>query len=151
MNNKIKFLRYDTYLAMIKNSISANTFRNIYFNTEGQKNDLTENGNLSCAIFVSSILFLLKLIGDVHVTVDGTIKDLVDFGWSETKELKPGCVLVWSEKNFGNGVLHKHIGFYIGDEKAISNNSELGYPTEHDWKKFDSRKVELILWNKLLT
>ena len=77
----------------------------------------------------------------------GTVKDLKSSGWVETKKPKPGCVLVWAETDFNNNNLHRHIGFYIGKEKATSNNSKHGYPTEHDWK---FRKIESILWNSKL-
>ena len=137
----------DTYLAVIKNSIGSKLFRNLYAKVGGKKIDITENGNLSCAIFVSSILVLFKLIKDVHATVNGTVRDLKESSWVEIKKPKIGCILVWVEKDFGNGRLHKHIGFYIGKEKAISNDFRRGYPTKHDWK---FRKIEAMFWNPIL-
>jgi hypothetical protein len=137
----------DTLLSLVKNSIGSNTFRNVYFNVNGKKTDLAENGNLSCAVFVSSILFLLKLIKDVHITVESTLKDLKKTGWIETQNPKHGCILIWAKKDFGNGGIHRHIGFCINKRKAVSNNSQYGYPTEHNLIKYDGRKVELILEN----
>ena len=144
---KISFSILDTLLAFANNSIGSNFFRNIYFNVNGQKTDLTENGNLSCAVFVSSVLYLLKLSKDVHITVDSTIKDLKESGWTETKDPKPGCVLVWATKDFGASGAHRHIGFYIDENKAVSNNPENGFPIEHKYDFFDGRPVELILIN----
>lgn len=134
----------DTLLALAKNSIGSKTFRNIYFESKGDKKDLAENGNLSCAVFVSYLLYLLKLVQDTHITVGGTLNDMRKSGWIEIKEPQSGCVLVWEEKDFGKGGKHKHLGFYVGNGKAVSNNSKLGCPTQHRWDKFNGRKVEAI-------
>ena len=134
----------DTYIATVKNSIGSKMFRNLYAKVNGQKTDIVQNGNLSCAFYVSSILVLFKLIKEVHATVNGTVRDMKKSGWTETKKPKIGCVLVWQEADFTNGSLHKHIGFYMGNEKAISNNYKKGYPIKHDWK---FRKIELMLWH----
>lgn len=91
---KVEPILIDTYLGAIKNSIGSKMFRNLYAKVDGKKVDITKNGNLSCAVFVSSILFLFKLIKGVHATVNGTIRDLKESGWIETKTPEIGCVLV---------------------------------------------------------
>jgi hypothetical protein len=141
---KVAPMLAETYLAVIKNSLGSKMFRNLYALVGGQKKDITQNGNLSCAFYVSSILLLFKLIKEVHATVSGTERDMREFGWTDIKKPKNGCVLVWKETDFTNGSLHKHIGFYVGQQKAISNNYKLGYPTKHNWK---FRKIESILWH----
>ncbi|KKS07657.1 MAG: hypothetical protein A3A90_01270 [Candidatus Zambryskibacteria bacterium RIFCSPLOWO2_01_FULL_35_19] len=144
---KVTPLLKKTYITTIENSIGSKMFCNLYAKVNGKNIDITRGGDLSCAVFVSSILFLFKLIKERHATVSSTIKDLKQSGWIEIEKPKIGCVLVWEEKKFKSGEKHKHIGFYIGKEKAISNNTKLKYPTKHMWDKFDRRKVELILWN----
>jgi uncharacterized protein YycO len=141
---KVEPVLMDTYLAMIKNSIGSKMFRNLYAKINGKKTDIVQSGNLSCAFYVSSILLLFKLIKEVHATVNGTERDMKESGWVETKKPKVGCVLVWKETDFTNGSLHKHIGFYVGNGKAISNDYKKGCPTEHDWQ---FRKVESMLWH----
>lgn len=136
----------DNYIQMIKNSIDSKMFKNLYMEINGEKKDITENGGLSCAYFASSILYILKLVKGVHATVSGTVKDLEDSGWIQIDEPKVGSVLVWPETNFDGQGPHKHIGFYIGENRAISNNYKLGYPVEHDWQFNGERKVEKILW-----
>jgi hypothetical protein len=143
-------LQAKTYLAVIKNSLGSKLFRNVYAKINNKKTDITRNGDLSCAFFVSSILVLFKLIKEIHTTIDGTIKDLKDSGWKEIKRPKIGCILVWAEKDFGDNGSHKHIGFYMGRNKAISNNSKKKCPTEHNWVKYDDRDVRLILWSQKL-
>ncbi len=105
------------------------------------------NGELSCAFYVSSILALFKFIKEAHATVDSTIKDLKRTGWKVIKRPKIGSVLVWEKGNFRNNDIHKHIGFYIGNAKAVSNSEKFGYPIRHNWNFETKRKVDLILWN----
>ena len=71
----VQIILYDSYLHAIKNSVGSNLFRNLYAYVDGKKMDILENGNLSCANFVSSILYSYKLIGGKHATVDGTVRD----------------------------------------------------------------------------
>ncbi|HLB32488.1 MAG TPA: hypothetical protein VJL27_02955 [Patescibacteria group bacterium] len=144
---KIMPLIFDTYLAVIRNSAGSKLFRNFYAKVDGKKADIMRNGELSCAFYVSSVLVLFKFIIGVHGTVDSTIKDLKDSGWKEIKKPKIGSVLIWEKMDFGNNSIHKHIGFFIGGNKAISNSYKLGYPVEHSWNFNAKRKVDMILWN----
>ncbi len=152
MGNETKVIinLYKSYVSTIKNSIGSNLFQNLYATVDGKEVDITTNGNLSCAYYASSILLIFKLIKSVHATVDGTVRDLKEFGWVEIKEPKIGAVLVWEKVDFGNKQYHKHIGFYIGEEKAISNDQEKGCPNEHDWQFNGKRKIEAIFWNPKL-
>ncbi len=77
------------------------------------------NGEFSCAFYVSSILVLFKFIKEIHTTVDAAVKDLKECGWKEIKKPKIGSVLVWEKKDFGNGDIHKHIGFLLGKIKPL--------------------------------
>lgn len=146
----IKILIKESYLAMIKNSIGANTFRNFYADVDGVRKDILENGNLSCAFFVSNILHIFKLIESGHTTVTSTVKDLERSGWEKIEELKEGTVLHWEGVDFGTTGIHEHIGFYVGNNEAVSNNPELGYPTIHSYNFDGGRKILGIYWNKKL-
>lgn len=117
-----------SYLAMIKNSVGSKMFRNRYFFMQGKSKDILENGSLSCAFYVSSILYLNGLITAIHCTVDGTVKDMQKSGWRKIKRPAIGSVLVWDKDKHG----HKHIGFYIGKNLAVSNSSTKKVPTKHD-------------------
>ena len=137
---KIIHLPFDTYLAVVKNSVGSRMFRNFYAKVNGKKTDIMKNGKLSCAFFASSLLHLFKLVKEPHATVDGTIKDLRSSGWKAIRKPRIGSVLVLEAKDS-----HKHIGFYIGNNKAISNSTKLGYPVKHHWTFGGARKVELML------
>ena len=152
----IKILIKDSYLKAIENSIGSRLFKNLYFKSKnpGKKIDALQNGNLSCAVFASWILRNFYLIKNVHSTVKGTIKDLKSSGWREIKKPKIGAVLIWEEKNGETGP-HKHLGFYMGKNSAISNSSEMKKPVQHHWtlgNKTDKnyRRVIEIWWHKKL-
>lgn len=140
----------ETYLAAIKNSVGSKMFKNLWAKVDGKRKDILRDGDLSCAFYASSVLYLFKLIKEIHATVDGTIKDLKNSGWVDIKKPKMGAVLVWAEKDFGKGEKHKHMGFYIGNNQAVSNSSSKKCPKIHNWKIFDGRKIETILWHSKL-
>ncbi len=144
---KIIPLVFDTYLAVIKNSIGSKIFRNFYARVNSKRTDIMRNGELSCAFYVSSVLALFKFIKEVHGTVDSTVKDLKKSGWKRISKPKIGSVLVWEKIDFGDNDIHKHIGFFIGGNKAISNSYKLRHPIEHSWNFGAKRKVDAILWN----
>ena len=156
---KVIPILFDTYIAVIKNSVGSKIFRNSYAKVNGKKKDILKNGEVSCAFFVSSILALFPLFGLIkyppHGTVDGTVRDLEQSGWKKIKKPKIGSIIVWEKIDFGDKDFHKHIGFYIGNNKAISNSSKWKYPTIHRWtygikENRPVRKIEAIFWNKKL-
>ncbi|MFA5927274.1 MAG: hypothetical protein WCT32_04280 [Patescibacteria group bacterium] len=142
---KIKKLIKKSYIASIKNSKGSKIFRNFYATRDGEIFDAASNGDAACAYFVSGILTMFGLIERIHLTVDRTVKDLVASGWKEIKRPKVGSVIVWERLQF-DGEEHKHIGFYIGNRRAISNSSEKKCPVFHDWKFDGKREVIAILW-----
>ena len=160
----VKILKKKNYLTMIENSVKGQNwmFRNFYVEENRQEKDVLENGGLSCAVFVSSILYLAnstlefsgksKWISFTHANVPSTEKDMLKNGWQEVKDLKPGAVLVWESK-LGNddGIMHEHNGFYIGNDEAISNDSKgTGFPHKHHFTYNDTRKIEKIYWHPAL-
>lgn len=136
-----RILLYESYLKMIKNSIGTKMFRNLYLEMDGKKIDATENGEMSCAYFVSNVLLIWKLISEGHATINGTIRDMEKNGWEKIsiEKIKPGDVLVWEEKpHHISGRIRSHLGFYVGDKKAISHDS---VAKEHHWTYNDKRKI----------
>ncbi len=147
-------MRKENFLLSIRNSIGSQLFRN--YHVDGK--DVLQNGDLSCAYYVSAILLLHNLIDKAHFTVNGTIFAMEKIGWFKVNRLKPGCVIVWGPVK-ENGNEHKHIGFYVGDQQAISNRSSLGMPGEHQLHytgldKDGAKKkapVVAIYWHPYLT
>jgi hypothetical protein len=132
----IQILKNKNYLEMAKNAASGqnNMFRNVYASVDGQEKDITRNGALSCAFFVSSILYLNKLIKDVHTGVVGLERDLLDSGWKISSEMKEGAVIIWEPRKGKDGIMHTHAGFYIGTDMSVSNDSDgNGVPGFHHY------------------
>ena len=132
-------LYFKSYLQLIHNSIGSNLFRNFYVETaERGKFDALDDGSNSCAFYVSAVLVIFKKISGIHGTIDSTIKDLKESGWTEVSEPREGDVIVWEAKKFDDG-LKEHIGFSIGNGKAISMSWTKKTPIEHS-DTFDSKR-----------
>jgi hypothetical protein len=144
---KYKKSFYRTYLRTIENSLGCKLFRNCFVYTKDGVRDILKNGELSCAYFVSSILYLFKLIDFSHTTVETTISKMQEKGWffKSDIDLQPGEVIVWEKVKFQNGIYHLHIGFYIGNNKAISHDDKVKAPKKHDFKFNGKRNIKNIL------
>jgi hypothetical protein len=152
MSLKVKRIIFETYIKVIRNSVGANIFRNYYALVDGKKKDVMQDGTFSCAFFASFVLKLFDLIDGFHWTVEGTIRDMEKNGWYKIKRPKVGSVIIW-EKEFSknDGNWHKHIGFYIGNKKAISNDPfKKKTPQIHSYNYNGKRKIEAIYWNDKL-
>ncbi len=127
----IEPLIWETYLAVVRNSVGSRAFQIFFANIEGKKKNVLQNGELSCAFFVSSVLTMFKYIKRIHTTVKSTVVDLEKSGWRKVKKPKIGSILVWEVSPKSKG--HKHIGFYIGNSRAVSNSAERKVPIIHHW------------------
>ncbi len=163
---ELKFKK--NYLTTIENAAKGENwmFRNFYIAQDGVEKDALENGGLSCASFVTSVLYLqnqlLETLGKsawiqaVRARVASAEKDLVAHGWHEISEYRPGAVLIWEHREGDSRVAHEHIGFCFSETEAISNDSRgTGFPFRHPVNQPSSvdmapRKVEKILWHQAL-
>lgn len=136
--------QFGTYLTVIENSVGSFMFKNLWADVDGEKKDVMEDGWLSCAFYVSTILHMFGYIKGIHGTVESAVKDLKGSGWEEVTEPVVGSVIIWKPGKTTNG--HFHIGFYVGDNLAISNDSWKKCPMKGDWKFDGKREVEKIFW-----
>ncbi len=125
-----------TLLAMVKNSVGSNQYLSLYIdmtqNAAVKYFDVIETGRFACAFYASSILTLVNLMNDgVHTTVAETEKDLLQSGWYPIAAPMPGAVIVWADKMASDGKPHLHIGFYLGDDMAVSTDGKTGTVTKH--------------------
>lgn len=140
--------RHKTYLALIRNAVGSNLFRNLYVKDEHGSRDILEGGDLSCAVFVSSILTLVGgKIDRPHATVSSTVQAMKDVGWSPvpTSDVQPGDVIVWEPITDPDGIEHPHIGFSLGGSRAVSTSSTERTPVEHDASYGGKRKIVEVL------
>ena len=151
----IRIKKLKSLLAIVENSALGDNylFRNLYADVNGEEKDILEDGALSCAVFASAVLLNQELIKKPHATVSGTVKDMFESGWREIAQLGPGAVILWEKIIFEDGKEHSHIGFYIGNEEAISNSfadkcprrHHITYGTNQDGAP--KRKIEKIYWH----
>jgi hypothetical protein len=146
---KPKLLVQKSLVAMAKNAVGSHQFRNLYIQySDGREVDAIRNGELGCALFVTGTLAGFGLINRGRATVASAVKALEKASWKKleaTESPEPGDVLVWEQVDSGEAGVHGHIGFYVGDGKAVSNNDSLGEPAEHDWQ-FDGRRAVVEIW-----
>jgi len=147
---------FDSYLAMIRNSIGSKAYKNFFAEYDGELKDGLEDGKLSCAFFVSSVLAIWGAIDRPHATVDNTVKAMKKAGWRQMPENttpEPGDVLIWEPIVVEKGdVPNEHCGFYLEVGRAVSTSFKKKEVVEHDWQFKDSggRLVTAIYRGKLL-
>jgi len=144
----MKFLTYKNYLTVIKNSVGSKMFQHVYVLDNNKEKDIIKGGELSCAYYVSCILKLFNLIDQEispHAMTGGLVKNILNNGWEETKELKVGNILIWEE------ILgHQHLGFYLGKDMAISHRDEKKTPMIHHYTYKGKRKIIKIFTHKII-
>jgi len=148
---RVTLLIKESYLETIRNSINSHMFKTLWANVDGKKEDIIDNGRRSCGVFTSGILIWFGLIHKRHATISGTLKDMKNSGWFEIFKPKIGCMLHWEKQN-GNGESNEHIGFYMGDDMAISTSTTERTPIEHHWtygveNNKPKRKVIKMYWH----
>jgi len=148
---EIKILQFDTYINSIKESVDSSLFRTVFAEVDGKKENIVNKGQFACALYVSSVLLWFGLIKERHTGFSGLIEDMKDSDWYKIDEPKIGAIIHW-EKKMKNGEENEHVGFYIGDDRAISNNGDVGAPVEHHYTYGETdgkpnRKIEAIYWH----
>jgi hypothetical protein len=144
-NQSPQRLYFRTYLAMVKNSPGSRMFREFYLRRpDGSEFEAIGDGQNACAFFVSSVLTLLGKVQGVHGTVDSTVRDLVTSCWKKVGKPHPGDVVVWDFRDQGDGK-HRHIGFAVGPDSAVSTSSSRREVAEHELHfGAESRPIESI-------
>lgn len=145
----VKILKKKSYLAMVRNAAKGENhlFRNLYALVDGEEADINKNGALACGFFSSAILYVNKLIKDMHAGVAGLERDLGESGWSVAAgEPEEGDVIVWEPLP-----IHLHLGFSLGGERAVSNGSNTTLmPEEHHYTYDGTRKIVRIWRHPIL-
>lgn len=124
-------------LTAIEASIGSQLFRHLYVRDEaGAELDVLEEGELSCAYFVSSLLALAGRMDRPHATVASTVRYFEQSpSWQKTEAPTPGDIICWDAGTHG----HPHVGFWIGDGEAVSNSFHLRVPVHHSLELDDGR------------
>ncbi|HSW65599.1 MAG TPA: hypothetical protein VLI54_00480 [Bacillota bacterium] len=103
--------------------------------------DVANNGDDSCAAFVSYVLVANNLLGRSRSTVQTMVNAMEDHGWQETGEPVLGGVAVWGcrEDIVLDGSNLGHSGIYVGEGRFVSHSSIVFTPVEHPLQLSDGR------------
>ncbi len=126
--------KLQTFLALVENSIGAHTFQNLYAHIDGnsEAEDVMYGGERSCAYVASGLLATMGLIDRAHATVVSLRKIVEeDPQWEQISEPQPGALLFWELAPDSAGNPYLHCGFYMGNNRAISNNELSRVPVAH--------------------
>lgn len=141
---------FDTYIAMVENSVGSKAWQTIWADVDGVKTDVTQGGVKSCAFFVSSILKNFDFIRKTHATVASTKKDLKESGWINIPKPKAGAIVVYEPIVFDDGESNEHIAICVSATEAVSNSYAKRVPVMHNIEMvFDDkpRKITDILYS----
>ncbi len=123
----LEILQKETYLKAVENSIGSTQYRSLMvrYKDSGEVKDILEDGNLSCAYFVSSLLCLFGMIDRQRATVKSMLRFVTeDSAWSQVAfdDAAPGDVVFYTEREFADGSLHAHVGFVLSEHEAVSTS-----------------------------
>jgi hypothetical protein len=143
---KFDYLLEESYLAFIKNSVGSKAYQSFFVKKNGRAHDVLGKGDLSCAFFVSAILYMFGLINKPSFTVAKTAEKFLAKGAKRVplSRIKPGDVLIWIPRVEKTG-RHNHIGFYVGNKEAVSNSDKKRSIVKHNYEFNGKRKIEMAL------
>ena len=141
----IEILWKETYLKAIENSVGSTQYRSFFvrYKDSGEVKDILEDGNLSCACFVTSVLFLCHMIDEPRATVKSLKKFVNESGdWTEVAlaDAALGDLVFYKERMYEDGEKHAHAGFVSTNGDAISTSYQARAVVRHklDYHPIDS-------------
>jgi hypothetical protein len=156
----VKLLFKKNYLAMIRNAAKGENhlFQSFFIAIDGMEQDALRGGALGCGTVASSILYLQnpmleflkrpRWLSFTHANVAAVEKDMEQNGWYGVDDLREGAVIVWEPLAGADSTLHLHMGFYLGDDMAMSNGSNSTLmPKIHPVNADEGRKIIRIWWH----
>lgn len=124
----MQVLKRETYLKMIENADGARIFNSLFVRRENsdKTEDILNDGELSCAFFVSNLLFIFGWVNAPHTTVKSMREVLLGNEWEDVgvNNIQQGDILFWEEMIFDDGDAHSHIGFALNEAEAISTSEK---------------------------
>ena len=130
----IEILKKETLVQAIKNAPGTKLFNSLMVRLKdsGEIQDILNDGEYSCAFFVSSLLYISDLIDKPRVTVDSLERYLKEHATEiDLADAKEGDIVVWEKQTFPDGGVHGHIGFLLGSKEAISTNFRVKHVERH--------------------
>ena len=150
----IERLPKETLRKMIQNAPDTRLFNSLFvrYKDSGEVKDACNDGEYSCAFFVSSLLTLTGYLERPHATVAGLREKMLGLPIQkvELADAQAGDVIFWDKIVFDNGEANEHVGFINSNGKAVSTSFKKRSVVEHDilmpgGVSNETRKVTLIL------
>ncbi|MCK5059564.1 MAG: hypothetical protein KAR00_00230 [Candidatus Pacebacteria bacterium] len=141
----------ETYLKAIENSAGSRQYNSLYvrFKNSGKTKDILENGEYSCAVFVSSLLFLAGIIDKQRATVE-SLKKFCERSnnWKQINndKVQAGDVIFWEKKKYKEETEHSHAGFALNGKEAVSTFYKEKKVIKHSIYERDVDVVYRHLW-----
>jgi len=133
-DKNIEVLHKETYLRRIENAPGSRLFLSLFVRHKGtgEVEDVLRGGEYSCASFVSSLLVLSGLLDRPRATVASVRAGMEAQGWREVHGApEPGDVIFWDDVVEADGTLHKHVGFSLGGDEAVSTSVKERMVAQH--------------------
>jgi hypothetical protein len=110
------------------------------------------DGEYSCAFFVSSLLALAGYLPKPNTTVVGLRARLKESSFTEipADSIEPGDVIFWEKIVFPDGSANEHVGFALDNTRAVSTSYKKKEVVEHPMNlpgnlSTEPRKITLVL------
>lgn len=134
----IELLPKETLKRMIENAPETKLFRSLFvrYQDSGAVKDVCNDGEYSCAFFVSSLLTLAGYLERPHATVAGLRAKLLELQFEKienAEDAQPGDVIFWDKIVFDDGSFNEHVGFASKNGNAVSTSFKKQMVVEHDF------------------
>ena len=132
----IEILKKDTFLKMLENSAGSRMFNSLFvrFKDSNEKKDVLNDGEFSCAFFVSGILYMFEMTKKPVSTVKN-LKEQIETSemWNKVEEgdVQEGDLVFWQKVKFEDGSENAHVGFAVSGAEAISTDYKLKAVNRH--------------------
>jgi len=123
--------QYLTLMSRINGSEGTEMFRQVYALQEGETIDITQDGMLSCAVYVSGVLVMTPCLDQMAATVASLESCLKRCGWQATEVPSPGSVFIWAKALQADGGEHEHAGFVLDARWGMSHSDSERIPVKH--------------------
>lgn len=120
---------------MIQNAPDTRLFNSLFvrYKDSGDIKDVCNDGEYSCAFFVSGLLTLAGYLEKPHATVAGLRAKLLELQFEKienAKDAQPGDIIFWDKIEHEDGTVTEHVGF-ISEKGAVSTDFSTRAVMEH--------------------
>lgn len=145
-DKNVEILKKESLVKALENSVGSRLFNSLLvrFSDSEQVKDILNDGELSCAYFVSSLLVMHGLLGETHTTVANLRQVLTENPkWQEVplESVEAGDVVFYKKRTFADGSGNAHVGFAVGKTDAVSTDYKKKAVSQH---KLDYTPIESV-------